>query len=130
MKNVIKNLLLMGLILSAGICQGTGFIGFNTYKLSTAPGTGVNPPTGYIHSWVTLDGSDNLLIHYRLADGTDKTFSFSLTTLFASPTFTGTVSGISKAMVGLGYVDNTADAVKNVLYAATAGSAPASDVYS
>lgn len=32
----------------------------------------------------------------------------------ASPTFTGTVSGISKSMVGLGNVDNTADTAKPV----------------
>lgn len=32
----------------------------------------------------------------------------------ASPTFTGTVSGITKTMVGLSNVDNTADAVKAV----------------
>jgi hypothetical protein len=32
----------------------------------------------------------------------------------ASPTFTGTVSGITKAMVGLGSVDNTSDAAKPV----------------
>jgi collagen type VII alpha len=31
----------------------------------------------------------------------------------ASPTFTGTVSGITAAMVGLGSVDNTSDATKN-----------------
>ncbi|AON96877.1 hypothetical protein BI081_gp230 [Mycobacterium phage Tonenili] len=30
-----------------------------------------------------------------------------------NPTFTGTVSGITKAMVGLGNVDNTSDATKN-----------------
>ncbi|MFM7982734.1 MAG: hypothetical protein ACKPKO_25765, partial [Candidatus Fonsibacter sp.] len=32
----------------------------------------------------------------------------------ASPVFTGTVSGITKAMVGLGNVDNTADASKPI----------------
>ena len=32
----------------------------------------------------------------------------------ASPTFTGTVSGITKAMVGLGSVDNTTDAAKPI----------------
>ena len=32
----------------------------------------------------------------------------------ASPTFTGTVSGVTKAMVGLGNVDNTSDASKPV----------------
>jgi hypothetical protein len=35
----------------------------------------------------------------------------------ASPTFTGTVSGITKSMVGLGSADNTADSAKNVLSA-------------
>jgi len=35
----------------------------------------------------------------------------------ASPTFTGTVGGITKTMVGLGSVDNTADADKPVSYA-------------
>jgi hypothetical protein len=32
----------------------------------------------------------------------------------ASPTFTGTVSGITKSMVGLGSADNTADSAKPV----------------
>ena len=32
----------------------------------------------------------------------------------ASPTFTGTVSGVTKSMVGLGSVDNTTDANKPV----------------
>jgi len=36
---------------------------------------------------------------------------------------------LSKSKVGLGNVDNTADSSKSVSYAATAGSAPASDVY-
>lgn len=37
---------------------------------------------------------------------------------------------VTKSQVGLGNVDNTADAEKSVKYAATAGSAKASDVYS
>jgi hypothetical protein len=40
----------------------------------------------------------------------------------ASPTFTGTIGGISKAMVGLGNVDNIADSAK-VVGSTTAGSA-------
>lgn len=36
---------------------------------------------------------------------------------------------VTKAQVGLGNVDNTADGSKSVKYAETAGSAPASDVY-
>jgi hypothetical protein len=38
----------------------------------------------------------------------------SLKAPLADPTFTGTVSGITKAMVGLGSVDNTSDAAKPV----------------
>jgi len=53
----------------------------------------------------------------------------SKATMFTSPAFTGTVSGVTKSMVGLGNADNTADANKNVLYATTAGGAPATDVY-
>ena len=50
----------------------------------------------------------------------DDTATTALTTLvgtkapIASPTFTGTVSGIDKTMVGLGNVDNTTDAGKPV----------------
>jgi hypothetical protein len=36
----------------------------------------------------------------------------------ASPTFTGTVSGVTKSMVGLSNVDNTSDATKNAASAA------------
>ena len=37
----------------------------------------------------------------------------SKATMFTSPTFTGTVSGVDKTMVGLANVDNTSDATKN-----------------
>ena len=47
---------------------------------------------------------------YKLAKQTDLDLKADL----ASPTFTGTVSGISKTMVGLGNVDNTADTAKPV----------------
>jgi hypothetical protein len=52
--------------------------------------------------------------------GDDPNFAASMTTALgtkaplASPTFTGTVNGITKAMVGLGAVDNTADAAKPI----------------
>ena len=61
---------------------------------------------------------------------TDETAGTALTTLvgtklssataastyapLASPTFTGTVSGVTKSMVGLGNVDNTTDALKPI----------------
>lgn len=42
------------------------------------------------------------------------TAALALKAPLASPTFTGTVSGITKAMVGLGNVDNTSDASKPI----------------
>jgi hypothetical protein len=52
--------------------------------------------------------------------GNDANFSTTVTNSIASkaplasPTFTGTVSGVTKSMVGLGSVDNTSDASKPV----------------
>ena len=48
------------------------------------------------------------------AFATTVTNSIAAKAPLASPTFTGTVSGISKSMVGLGNVDNTSDASKPV----------------
>ena len=44
----------------------------------------------------------------------DQDTEIALKAPIASPTFTGTVSGITKAMVGLGNVDNTSDAAKPI----------------
>lgn len=57
------------------------------------------------------------LITGTLGDQTDLSNALALKAPLASPTFTGTVSGITAAMVGLGNVDNTSDATK---WAATA----------
>jgi len=46
-------------------------------------------------------------------DTTSLSSRIDLKANIASPTFTGTVSGITGAMVGLGNVDNTSDATKN-----------------
>jgi hypothetical protein len=53
----------------------TEFLNYNQLPLSTPPGAGVNPPAGSVFMWHTLDGSNNLVINYRLPDGTDKTFT-------------------------------------------------------
>jgi hypothetical protein len=45
---------------------------------------------------------------------TANTSDIALKAPIASPTFTGTVSGITKSMVGLGAVDNTTDAAKPI----------------
>ena len=54
-------------------------------------------------------------------DGVNQTFDVNDTIArLDSPTFTGTVSGITKSMVGLGSVDNTSDANKQISTAAQA----------
>lgn len=49
-----------------------------------------------------------------LADQTNLDAALGLKAPLASPTFTGTVGGVTKAMVGLGSADNTSDAAKPV----------------
>jgi hypothetical protein len=70
-----------------------------------------------------IDGAPDLLNtlnELAAAIGDDANFVTTMTTNLAakaplaSPTFTGTVSGITKSMVGLGNVDNTADSAKQV----------------
>jgi hypothetical protein len=62
----------------------------------------------------------NSLDEIAAAINDDPTFfttiasSLSSKAPIASPTFTGTVAGVTKAMVGLGSVDNTADSAKPV----------------
>ena len=62
----------------------------------------------------------NTLNELATALGNDVNFSTTVTTSLglkapiASPTFTGTVSGVTKAMVGLGSVDNTSDVNKPI----------------
>ena len=51
---------------------------------------------------------------YHVVGSQDLYPLFNAKAPIASPTFTGTVSGISKSMVGLGNVDNTTDANKPV----------------
>ena len=48
------------------------------------------------------------------ANSSDVNTSLALMAPLASPTFTGTVGGISKSMVGLGKVDNTTDLLKPI----------------
>jgi hypothetical protein len=70
-----------------------------------------------------IDGAPDLLdtlneLAASIGDNPDfigtMTTSLAAKAPIASPTFTGTVSGVTKAMVGLGSVDNTADANKPV----------------
>jgi len=66
------------------------------------------------------DGDAALKADLRSASGADTDVgtatqeALSLKAPLASPTFTGTVAGITKSMVGLGDVDNTSDADKPI----------------
>ena len=70
-----------------------------------------------------IDGAPtalNTLNELAAALGNDSSYAATITTALgnkapiASPTFTGTVGGITKSMVGLANVDNTTDALKPV----------------
>ena len=65
--------------------------------------------TGYSSTTGTISASDTILSAIRKLNG-----NVALKANTASPTFTGTVSGITASMVGLGNVNNTADADKPV----------------
>ena len=98
----------------------TATAGTNTTQVATTAfvGTAVANLVGTASS--TLD----TLGEIATALGNDANLSTTLTSAIGlkapidSPTFTGTVSGVTKSMVGLGNVDNTSDANKPVSTAA------------
>jgi hypothetical protein len=65
--------------------------------------------TNFVSSTGSISASDSILSAIGKLDG-----NLQGKASLASPTFTGTVAGITKAMVGLGSVDNTSDAAKPV----------------
>lgn len=62
----------------------------------------------------TAQQNQNIALGQALNGKVDGTTMAAYAAPKDSPTFTGTVSGITKAMVGLGSVDNTADTAKPV----------------
>jgi hypothetical protein len=72
------------------------------------------------NSYVFLGTRELMSVPYAMYASKTDTSSLNLTNRFAdkapisSPTFTGTVAGITKTMVGLPNVDNTTDAAKPV----------------
>ena len=72
------------------------------YRWSVSAYVQVNSVT----SWGTIAGT--------LSNQTDLQTALNLKAPLASPTFTGTVSGITKIMVGLSNVDNTSDVNKPI----------------
>ncbi len=84
----------------------TGTQGATAIAASTVTGKFL---TGYVSGAGTLSPSDSILTAINKLNGND-----ALKADLNNPTFTGTVSGITKSMVGLANVDNTSDADKPV----------------
>jgi alpha-tubulin suppressor-like RCC1 family protein len=84
----------------------TGPQGATAISASTVTGKFL---TGYVSGAGTLSPSDSILTAVNKLNGND-----ALKADLASPTFTGTVNGITKSMVGLGNVSNTTDANKPI----------------
>jgi hypothetical protein len=80
------------------------FTSFRTIKLATAPAAGDNPPSGAVYEWHSLDNSNNLIINYRLHDGTDKTSASG--TSYTLPIASSTVLGGVKIGSGLSIDSN------------------------
>lgn len=80
------------------------FTSFKTIKLATAPAAGDNPPSDAVYEWHSLDENDNLVINYRLPDGTDKTSASG--TSYTLPIASSTVLGGVKIGSGLSIDSN------------------------
>ena len=85
------------------------------------------PLTGYLSVAGTLSASDSILSAINKLNGNDALKANSDSPTLANPTFTGTVGGITKSMVGLGNVDNISDADKPVSTAQLAALAEKAD---
>ena len=89
-------------------------IKISSTKLTFNPATGVLSATSFSGSGASLTALDagnisaGTLPVARGGTGVTSSTGTGSVVLSASPTFTGTVSGISKSMVGLGSVENTA----------------------
>jgi hypothetical protein len=84
----------------------TGNQGSTVISAATVTGKAL---TGYSSAAGTISATDTILTAINKLNGND-----ALKANLASPTFTGTVSGITASMVGLGNVNNTSDANKPV----------------
>ena len=107
------------------LSEGTNNLYFNNERAQDAIGNAVG--TGLSYNDATGAVSvDTTAIQVRVADVSDTEIGYlngvtsSVQTQIdtkapiANPTFTGTVAGVTKAMVGLGNADNTSDADKPI----------------
>lgn len=100
---------------------GTAAIDINAAQLRTAlnvaDGATANSTDVDLLNRANHTGSQAISTVTGLQAALDDKISTGLLATYAplaSPTFTGTVSGITKSMVGLGNVDNTSDAAKPI----------------
>ena len=101
-----------GNTLTITVAAGVSSWGDLTGKPFTTLGTGLSVAAGVLSA-----------TGLAIADTTGLQAALDLKAPLASPTFTGTVGGITAAMVGLGSVDNVADASKPVSTAQSAADA-------
>jgi hypothetical protein len=101
-----------GNTLTITVSAGVSSWGDLTGKPFTTLGTGLSVVSGVLSA-----------TGLAIADTTGLQAALDAKAPLASPTFTGTVSGVTKAMVGLSAVDNTADASKPVSTAQAAADA-------
>ena len=107
------------------LTEGTNNLYFTTERAQDAVGNSVG--TGLTYTDATGEIKvDTTVVQTRVADISDTEIGYlnglssniqtqiDTKAALVSPTFTGTVSGITKTMVGLGNVDNTSDANKPV----------------
>ena len=84
-----------------------------TGTVTIPTGASITSPTGLVKGDVGLGNVDNTADANKPVSTAQQT-ALDLKADLASPTFTGTVAGITSTMVGLGNVDNTSDANKPV----------------
>lgn len=102
---------------SSGVTPGTDITVWKAYPSSGGGGGAVDSVFGRTGD-VVAEADD-----YAVADITGLTAALAAKAPINNPTFTGTVGGVTKAMVGLGNVDNTTDLNKPVSTAQAAADA-------
>lgn len=63
--------------------------------LAVAPAGGDNPPSGSIYIWMTIDVFNNIVINYKLSDGTSKVVSSGLSRWTETTGYTATPASTS-----------------------------------
>lgn len=104
-----------GLSVVAGVLSANGLTSVSWDDVTGKPSFATVATTGLYSDLSGVPSTFTPAAHtHIIANTTGLQAALDLKAPLASPTFTGTVSGVTKAMVGLSAVDNTADASKPV----------------